>query len=87
MEIVYTDKALKDVKYWKKNKNTKIQKRITELLEAIQTSPYSGIGNPEALKHQLSGYWSRRINKEHRIVYRVIDEDNTIEIDSLRHHY
>ena len=69
MEVEYTNSALRDLKYWKKSKNTKIQKRISKLVEAIQENPFEGIGNPEPLKHELQGYWSRRINKEHRLVY------------------
>ncbi len=64
-------------------------KKISELLRAIQQSPFEGIGKPEPLKHNLSGVWSRRINKEHRIIYEIIDE-NTIEIlniISLKGHY
>ncbi|MBN2669852.1 MAG: Txe/YoeB family addiction module toxin [Bacteroidales bacterium] len=86
MEISYTDNALKDLKYWKKIKNKEVQKRISDLLDSITETPYKGIGNPEPLKHGLTGYWSRKINKEHRIIYRLIN-DNTIEIYSLRLHY
>jgi toxin YoeB len=85
MEVKYSDTALKDIKYWKKTNNIIIQKRIQELIKAIELSPYTGTGNPEALKHELAGYWSCRINKEHRIIYKV--ENNIIFIDTLRHHY
>ena len=85
MVIHFTNEALKDLKYWKKIKNIQVQKRISLLLNDISKSPFGGIGNPEQLKHQLSGYWSRRIDKEHRLVYKVLDEQ--IDIISLRFHY
>lgn len=85
MEVVFTDTALEDLDYWKKSGQTTIQNKISSLLQNIRQTPYSGIGKPEPLKHNLSGYWSRRINKEHRIVYRV--EDQKIIIISLRFHY
>jgi toxin YoeB len=62
-----------------------VLKRIRQLLQAIQADPFNGIGKPEALKHNLSGMWSRRINQEHCIVYKV--EDDTITVYSLRFHY
>ena len=60
-------------------------KKINEIPKDIDRHPYKGIGKPEALKHSLSGYWSRRINLEHRCVYRI--EANEIQIAQLRHHY
>jgi len=86
MEIVYTDEAVKDIVYWKKLGDVRVQKKIQILLEAMAEDPKSGIGKPELLKHGLSGLWSRRINKEHRIVYKITS-DNTLEILSLRGHY
>ena len=85
MEIDYLDKALDDIEFWKKTGDKVIQKRISKLLESISKTPYSGIGKPEPLKHQLSGYWSRRITEEHRIVYTV--SADRIKIISLRFHY
>jgi len=85
MEIKYTPEAEADIMFWKKSGNTAIQRKITKLLEAILDTPTSGIGKPEQLKHQLSGCWSRRINDEHRIVYKIFDD--RIEIISLRFHY
>jgi len=85
MEIRYTPEAEADIRYWKKSGNIAIQRKITKLLEAILASPTTGIGKPEQLKHQLSGCWSRRINDEHRIVYKIFDD--RIEIISLRFHY
>ena len=89
MRIVLSKKAETDFEYWTKSGNKIILKKIGYLIEAIQVDPYTGIGKPEALKHELSGKWSRRIDREHRIIYEVIDE-NTIEIlniISLRGHY
>lgn len=85
MEIRYTPEAEADIRYWKKSGNMAMQRKITKLLEAILASPTTGIGKPEQLKHQLSGCWSRRINDEHRIVYKIFDD--RIEIISLRFHY
>ena len=85
MEIAFVDAAISDLKFWKESNNKKILERITQLIQSIQKTPFQGIGKPEALKYNLSGYWSRRINKEHRIIYRI--EDNHIIIISLRFHY
>jgi toxin YoeB len=71
--------------HWKLKKNIKIQNRINHLLENILSEPFTGIGKPEPLKYELTGLWSRRINKEHRLIYRVGKE--IIEIVSLRYHY
>ncbi|MEM8522086.1 Txe/YoeB family addiction module toxin [Flavobacterium sp. PL12] len=89
MEIVFFKKAQNDILLWNKSGKKKILKKISELLRDIQRSPYEGIGKPEQLKHNLSGVWSRRIDKEHRLVYEIIDE-NTIEILnilSVKGHY
>ena len=69
MEIVLLDQAKKDREYWKKSGNTKIQNRISALLRNIQLHPFTGIGKPEPLKHNLKGLWSRRIDNEHRLIY------------------
>ena len=87
MEVSYTPDALKDRDFWKKSGNKSILKKITALVEAIEDNPFEGIGKPEQFKHEFSGYWSRRINKEHRIVYEVIEEENKILILSLKGHY
>ncbi|MES2275373.1 MAG: Txe/YoeB family addiction module toxin [Bacteroidota bacterium] len=83
--INFTAEALADLEYWKKSGNVIILKRIRQLVQAIQIAPFVGIGKPEALKHNLAGFWSRRINQEHRIVYKIDNE--TITIHSLRFHY
>jgi toxin YoeB len=85
MKIVLTKSAIEDLEYWKKSGNVATLKRIQLLLKAIAKELFEGIGKPEALKYNLSGSWSRRINKEHRIVYEVT-EDKVI-IKALRFHY
>lgn len=85
MEIVLSPEALEDLQLWKQSGNIKIQNKITRLLESIQETPFEGIGKPEALKHNWSGYWSRRINKEHRLIYKM--EKERIIIAQMRDHY
>jgi len=85
MEIVFSDRAIKDIEYWKKSGNVAVQKKITRLFESIKKSPHKGIGKPEPLKHELTGKWSRRITQKDRLVYEVLD--NTIRVYSLRGHY
>ena len=85
MEINYYDEAIEDIKFWKKSGNKSIQKKIQQLIADIIEHPYEGIGKPEALRYELSGKWSRRINEEHRIIYQVAD--NILHIHSLKGHY
>lgn len=85
MEVDFLDKAIDDIEFWKKSGNKTVQSKITKLLESICITPYSGIGKPEPLKHQLNGYWSRRITDEHRLVYTV--SENRIKVISMRFHY
>jgi toxin YoeB len=85
VEVDYLDKALDDLDFWKKSGNKTVQSKIAKLLESICLTPYSGIGKPEPLKHELSGYWSRRITDEHRLVYTV--SENRIKVISMRFHY
>ncbi|TLV00511.1 Txe/YoeB family addiction module toxin [Dyadobacter luticola] len=85
MEIEFTSDAKEDFNYWKKTGNSRILKRIRQLLENIQETPYQGIGKPEALKENLSGKWSRRIDKEHRLIYMYSSQK--IVIYSLKGHY
>ncbi len=84
MNLLFYDKGWEDYLYWQVN-DRKIVRKINELLKAIGRDPYSGIGKPEPLKHAYSGYWSRRINDEHRFVYKV--EGSLIKIAQLQYHY
>lgn len=80
-ELEFTHQALIDIAKHKKSGNKVVLNKIQTFLEELMLHPYSGTGKPEALKHDFSGYWSRRINKEHRLVYRV--SENTIYINSV----
>lgn len=84
MKLVFTEGAWEDYLYWQKT-DKKILKRINTLIKDIQRSPFDGIGKPEPLKHALSGYWSRRIDDEHRLIYKV--DIDAIYIAQLRYHY
>jgi len=84
VKLVFAEKAWEDYLYWQKT-DKKTLKRINLLIKDITREPFEGIGKPEPLKHALSGYWSRRISDEHRIVYKV--QDNSLLIAQLRYHY
>jgi toxin YoeB len=75
MEVIFSPKAIEDLVYWKKSGNKAVQKKITSLIIAIQQNPFDGIGKPEPLRHNLSGAWSRRIDREHRLVYEVSERN------------
>ncbi len=83
-KIIFEYKAFEDFNEWL-HSDKKIHQRIIRLIKDINRSPFVGIGKPEPLKHELSGYWSRRINDEHRLVYKVTDE--AIIIAGCRNHY
>ena len=84
MDKKFTDEALADYQYWIDNDKKQV-KRINQLIRDIDRTPYGGIGKPEPLKANLQGYWSRRIDSEHRIVYAV--EKDLIAYISFRFHY
>lgn len=84
MTISFSKNAWEDYLSWQKE-DKKMLRRINELIKDIQRNPYKGIGKPEALKYDLSGYWSRRIDLEHRLVYKYQDEE--ILIYACRFHY
>lgn len=84
MKLVFTENAWNDYLYWQKT-DRKILERINTLIKDITRQPFEGIGKPEPLKHALSGYGSRRINDEHRIVYAI--RDDSLFIAQLRYHY
>jgi toxin YoeB len=84
VRLVFSAHAWEDYLYWQRT-DRKIFQRINTLLREIQRTPFEGIGKPEPLKHGMSGYWSRRINDEHRIIYKI--EADSLLIAQLRYHY
>ena len=84
MKFIFVDESWEDYLYWQKT-NIKTLKRINDLLKDISREPFSGIGKPEPLKHKYKGYWSRRIDGEHRLICRVKDKE--IHIVKCRFHY
>ena len=84
MKIIFATTAWEDYLYWQK-KDKKILKRLNKLIKDICRSPFDGLGDPEPLKHNWSGFWSRRITKEHRLVYAV--EKESVLIAQCRYHY
>jgi toxin YoeB len=84
VRLIFSEHAWEDYLYWQRT-DRKVLDRINKLIREIQRTPFEGTGKPEPLKHGLSGYWSRRINDEHRIVYKV--ELDAILVAQLRHYY
>jgi toxin YoeB len=84
MRLIFSDNAWEDYIFWQ-TRDKKILQKINSLIKSIQKTPYEGIGKPEPLKFDLSGFWSRRIDLEHRLVYRIDGED--ILIFACRYHY
>ena len=84
MKITWTSASWNDYLYWQQTDRSKIR-RINELIKSALRTPFEGIGNPEPLKHELQGYWSRRIDSEHRLVYSV--ENDMLLIIACRYHY
>ena len=78
MNILFSNTAWQQYLTWQ-SQDPKILERIHELLKAIQRDPFTGIGKPEPLRQNLKGFWSRRINKEHRLVYRIVGKQNEIQ--------
>ncbi len=84
MKIIWSEKSWDDYLYWQ-NTDKQLLKKINQLIKDIQRDPFDGIGKPEPLKHQFSGFWSRRITDEHRLVYEITQK--SIAIASCRYHY
>ena len=84
MKLIFSEQAWEDYLYWQRT-DRKVLEKVNTLIREIQREPFSGIGKPEPLKHAFAGYWSRRLNDEHRIVYRV--RDDSMLIAQLRYHY
>ena len=88
MKLVFSDQAWEDYQHWV-NTNDKMRDRVNELIKQCKQTPFKGTGKPEPLKGDLTGWWSRRISQEDRMVYRVSgsDDDQSLEIAQLRFHY
>lgn len=84
MKIIFSIQSWEDYLYWQQT-DKRIFKKINELIRAIQRTPFEGTGKPELLKHHLSGFWSRRITEEHRLVYEVVND--SLLTASCRYHY
>lgn len=84
MVLTFTENAWEDYLCWQKV-DKKMFKKINELIKVIKRTPFEGIGKPEPLKYDLAGYWSRRIDQEHRIVYQVVEDE--LLIFACRFHY
>lgn len=84
MRIVFSEIAWEDYTSWQ-TEDKKIVKKINDLIKAIKTNPFDGIGKPEPLKYDLAGFWSRRIDREHRLVYQI--QDKNLLIYSCKYHY
>jgi toxin YoeB len=84
VRLVFAELAWEDYLYWQ-NQDRKMLERINKLIQATARDPFMGIGKPEPLKHAFAGFWSRRIDEEHRMVYRVTGDQ--LELAQLRFHY
>jgi len=84
LKKIWSDTSWDDYLYWQKQ-NKKLLKKINDLIKDIERKPFEGLGKPEPLKNNLSGWWSRRIDNSHRIVYRI--ENGNLEIAQCREHY
>ena len=84
MTLVFSGQAWEDLCHWI-DKDRRIAKRIAKLIEDTKRDPFEGIGKPEPLKHDFAGYWSRRINGEHRMIYKT--DQGQLLIAQLRYHY
>lgn len=84
-DILFQTKALEQYQSWKNENNVKVINKIKDLIKDIQNNPFTGIGKPEPLSGDFQGYWSRRITKEHRLIYKITD--NAIIIAKCKFHY
>ena len=85
--VTFSDRAKKDLSFLHKSGGKSLVKRIERIFEELGEDPYSGIGKPEQLKNNLSGLWSRRIDKKHRLVYQIIEETVTVFVIAAKGHY
>jgi len=89
MNIQFTPKSWRQLNYWVQNDRSKVEK-INALLRSIKQNPFKGLGSPEPLRHELKSYWSRRIDSEHRLVYKVKGqnvEERYVLVVQCRYHY
>jgi toxin YoeB len=84
VKLIFSEHSWEEYLYWQAI-DRKVLARINTLIRDIQREPFSGLGKPEPLKHAFAAYWSRRINDEHRLIYRI--QDNAILVAQLRYHY
>jgi toxin YoeB len=84
MKLIFVDESWEDYLYWQKT-DKKMMKKINQLIKDISRSPFDGIGKPEPLKYKYQGYWSRRIDQEHRLIYKAVEDE--IWIAKCRNHY
>ena len=84
MKLIFSENAWEDYLYWQKT-DKKLLSRVNKLIKETKREPFEGVGKPEPLKHYLAGYWSRRINDEHRMVYKVTED--ALLLAQLRYHY
>ncbi len=86
-EVRYSAKAFEDIAYFKQHGDEAVRRKITRLVAELEQHPATGTGQVEALRYDLAGFWSRRINREHRLLYAIDDTDKVVYVYSLRGHY
>ena len=84
--LEFDPNAFEDLEWWIEH-DRRVALRVMKLVREVQRTPYEGTGQPEQLKHELSGCWSRRIDREHRLVYQVLEDEDRIRILACRYHY
>ena len=85
--LTYSEQAIKDIAFFKKYGNESLRKKIDKLLKELEEHPSTGTGKVEQLRFDLTGFWSRRINNEHRIVYKIDENNKTVYIYRMKGHY
>jgi toxin YoeB len=87
MDVILSDEAKFELKEFTETGNERLVRKISQLVENIAETPKTGIGKPEQLKHKLAGHWSRRIDREHRLVYKINEDEKIVEVVSVKGHY
>ena len=85
--ILYSPKAIEDIAYFKRYGDASVRKKIDKLVQELETHPKTGTGKVEALRFDLAGFWSRRINDEHRLLYQINEDEQTVLVYKMRGHY